>query len=115
LDGAIHIPDREEGGTKDFSQIIEHARRCAPPQQIESGTITGGFAHAQVFELADKIVDAVKSGAIRRFFVMAGCDGRMKSRDYYTRFAEQLPNDTIILTAGCAKYRYNKLPLGDIS
>ena len=114
LEGAIHIPDREEGGVKDFSLIIEHAKRCAPPAQIESGTITGGFAHAQVFALADKIVDAVKSGAIRRFFVMAGCDGRMKSRDYYTQFAGQLPNDTVILTAGCAKYRYNKLPLGDI-
>lgn len=114
LEGATHIPERVEGGAKNFSQIIEHAKRCAPPVQIEAGTITGGFAHAQVFALADKIVQAVKSGDIRRFFVMAGCDGRMKSRDYYTRFAEQLPADTIILTAGCAKYRYNKLPLGDI-
>jgi len=114
LEGAIHIPERKEGGSKDFSQIIEHAKRCAPPTQIETGTITGGFAHAQIFALADKIVDAVKSGAIRKFFVMAGCDGRMKSRDYYTQFAEQLPKDTVILTAGCAKYRYNKLPLGDI-
>ena len=114
LEGATHIPDRKEGGMKDFSAIIEHAKQCAPPQQIETGTITGGFAHAQVFALADKIVDAVKSGAIRKFFVMAGCDGRMMSRDYYTRFAEQLPKDTVILTAGCAKYRYNKLPLGDI-
>jgi hydroxylamine reductase len=114
LEGAIHIPERKEGGMKDFSQIIEHAKRCAPPTQIETGTITGGFAHAQIFALADKIVDAVKSGAIRKFFVMAGCDGRMKSRDYYTQFAEQLPKDTVILTAGCAKYRYNKLPLGDI-
>jgi hydroxylamine reductase len=114
LEGAIHIPERKEGGMKDFSQIIEHAKRCAPPTQIETGTITGGFAHAQIFALADKIVDAVKSGAIRKFFVMAGCDGRMKSRDYYTEFAEQLPKDTVILTAGCAKYRYNKLPLGDI-
>jgi hydroxylamine reductase len=99
---------------KDFSRIIEHAKKCAPPKQIETGEITGGFAHAQVFALADKIVGAVKSGAIKKFFVMAGCDGRMKSRDYYTQFAEQLPTDTVILTAGCAKYRYNKLPLGDI-
>lgn len=99
---------------KDFSPIIEHAKKCAPPKQIETGEIVGGFAHAQVFALADKIVDAVKSGAIKKFFVMAGCDGRMKSRDYYTQFAEQLSNDTVILTAGCAKYRYNKLPLGDI-
>ncbi len=114
LEGAVHIPERKEGKMKDFSQIIEHAKRCAPPKQIETGTITGGFAHAQVFALADKIVDAVKSGAIKKFFVMAGCDGRMKSRDYYTQFADQLPNDTVILTAGCAKYRYNKLPLGDI-
>jgi hydroxylamine reductase len=114
LERAIHIPDRKEGGMKDFTQIIEHAKKCAPPTQIESGTITGGFAHAQVFALADKIVDAVKSGAIRKFFVMAGCDGRMMSRDYYTQFAGQLPKNTVILTAGCAKYRYNKLPLGDI-
>jgi len=114
LEGAIHIPDRKNGEMKDFSQIIEHAKECAPPQEIETGEITGGFAHAQVFALADKIVDAVKTGAIRKFFVMAGCDGRMKSREYYTRFAEQLPGDTVILTAGCAKYRYNKLPLGDI-
>lgn len=114
LEGAIHIPDRKEGGMKDFTQIIEHAKKCTPPRQIETGTITGGFAHAQVFALADKIVDAVKSGAIRKFFVMAGCDGRMMSRDYYTQFAGQLPKDTVILTAGCAKYRYNKLPLGDI-
>ena len=114
LEGATHIPDREKGGMKDFSQLIEHAKKCAPPREIETGEITGGFAHAQVFALADKIVDAVKSGAIKKFFVMAGCDGRMKSRDYYTQFAEQLPIDTVILTAGCAKYRYNKLPLGDI-
>jgi len=114
LEGAIHIPDREKGGMKNFSRIIEHAKKCEPPIQIEEGTITGGFAHAQVFALADKIVDAVKTGAIRKFFVMAGCDGRMKSRDYYTQFAGQLPEDTVILTAGCAKYRYNKLPLGDI-
>ena len=114
LEGARHIPDREKGGKKDFSEIIEHARECRPPLEIEKGEITGGFAHAQVFALADKIVDAVKSGAIKKFFVMAGCDGRMKSRDYYTEFAEKLPDDTVILTAGCAKYRYNKLPLGDI-
>ena len=115
LEGAIHIPDRNNGSMKDFSQVIEHAKKCAPPQEIETGEITGGFAHAQVFALADKIVDAVKTGAIQKFFVMAGCDGRMKSRDYYTDFADQLPKDTVILTAGCAKYRYNKLPLGDIA
>ncbi len=114
LEGAVHIPDRKNGDMKDFSLIIEHAKKCAPPQQIETGEITGGFAHAQVFALADKVVDAVKSGAVKKFFVMAGCDGRMKSREYYTKFAEQLPKDTVILTAGCAKYRYNKLPLGDI-
>ena len=114
LEGAIHIPERKEGGRKDFSQIIEHARRCAPPKEIETGEIVGGFAHSQVMQLADKVVDAVKSGAIRKFFVMAGCDGRMKDREYYTDFAAALPEDTVILTAGCAKYRYNKLPLGDI-
>jgi len=114
LEGATHISERKNGGMKDFSAIIEHARKCDPPQEIETGTITGGFAHAQVFALADKIVDAVKTGAIKKFFVMAGCDGRMKSREYYTDFAEKLPTDTVILTAGCAKYRYNKLPLGDI-
>jgi len=114
LAGATHIPDRKNGEMKDFSQIIEHAKECATPVEIETGEIVGGFAHAQVFALADKIVDAVKTGAIKKFFVMAGCDGRMKSRDYYTQFAEQLPQDTVILTAGCAKYRYNKLPLGDI-
>ena len=114
LEGSMHFPDRKNGEMKDFSAIIEHAKKCDPPQEIETGEITGGFAHAQVFALADKIVDAVKTGAIKKFFVMAGCDGRMKSRDYYTEFAEQLPEDTVILTAGCAKYRYNKLPLGDI-
>ncbi|SHJ12160.1 hydroxylamine reductase [Tangfeifania diversioriginum] len=114
LNGATHIPERKNGRMKDFSDIIEHAKECDPPQEIETGTITGGFAHAQVFALADKIVDAVKTGAIKKFFVMAGCDGRMKSREYYTEFAEKLPTDTVILTAGCAKYRYNKLPLGDI-
>ncbi|TVR40836.1 MAG: hydroxylamine reductase [Bacteroidia bacterium] len=114
LAGARHIPERAEGGRKDFSEVIEHAKRCEPPVEIEKGEIIGGFAHNQVMQLADKVVDAVKSGAIRKFFVMAGCDGRMKSRDYYTAFAEALPADTVILTAGCAKYRYNKLPLGDI-
>ncbi len=112
--GFIHIADRVDGKAKDFSAIIEHAKKCAAPTEIETGEIIGGFAHAQVFALADKIVDAVKSGAIKKFFVMAGCDGRMKSRNYYTEFAEALPKDTVILTAGCAKYRYNKLPLGDI-
>ncbi|MDD3867601.1 MAG: hydroxylamine reductase [Eubacteriales bacterium] len=111
--GCRHIvPDAD--GRKDFSEVIEMAKQCPPPQEIETGSIVGGFAHAQVFALADKVVDAVKTGAIRKFFVMAGCDGRMKSREYYTEFAEKLPKDTVILTAGCAKYRYNKLPLGDI-
>ncbi|MFW5963173.1 MAG: hydroxylamine reductase [Bacteroidota bacterium] len=114
LEGCTHIPGRENGKPKDFSQIIEHAKKCEPPKEIETGKIVGGFAHNQVVQLADKVVDAVKNGAIKKFFVMAGCDGRFKSREYYTRFAEQLPNDTVILTAGCAKYRYNKLPLGDI-
>ena len=109
-----HIADRDGGKAKDFSEIIEHAKKCASPKQIEEGTIVGGFAHNQVIQLADKVVDAVKSGAIKKFFVMAGCDGRMKSREYYTDFAQQLPDDTVILTAGCAKYRYNKLQLGDI-
>lgn len=111
---AIHIADRPENGTKDFSQIIEKAKTCASPVEIESGKIIGGFAHHQVISLADKVVEAVKSGAIKRFIVMAGCDGRHKSRDYYTQVAEALPEDTVILTAGCAKYRYNKLDLGDI-
>lgn len=112
--GFPHIADRKSGGSKAFSAVIEHAKRCAAPTEIETGEIIGGFAHNQVVALADKIVDAVKSGAIRKFFVMAGCDGRMKDRSYYTEFAEKLPKDTVILTAGCAKYRYNKLPLGDI-
>lgn len=103
------------GEEKDFSAIIEHAKKCAPPKEIETGEIIGGFAHAQVFALADKVVEAVKSGAIKKFVVMGGCDGRMKSREYYTEFAKALPKDTVILTAGCAKYRYNKLNLGDIS
>lgn len=114
FEGFIHIPDREEGKMKDFSAIIEHAKKCPPPTEIETGEIVGGFAHAQVVALADKVVEAVKSGAIKKFFVMAGCDGRMSVRKYYTEFAEALPKDTIILTAGCAKYRYIKLPLGDI-
>ena len=111
--GCKHIPG-EIGEQKDFSAIIEHAKKCIPPTEIETGEITGGFAHTQVFALADKVVEAVKSGAIKKFVVMAGCDGRMKSRDYYTEFAKALPQDTVILTAGCAKYRYNKLPLGEI-
>lgn len=113
--GFTHIADRPVGGAKDFSALIAHAQHCQPPTEIERGEIIGGFAHAQVFALADQIVEAVKSGAIRKFFVMAGCDGRMKGRSYYTEFAERLPKDTVILTAGCAKYRYNKLPLGDIN
>lgn len=104
----------DENGKKDFSEIIELAKTCAAPTQIETGSIVGGFAHEQVFALADKVVDAVKSGAIRKFVVMAGCDGRMKTRQYYTDFAKALPNDCVILTAGCAKYKYNKLELGDI-
>ncbi|MGG5463268.1 hydroxylamine reductase [Clostridium sp. B9] len=113
-EGCTHItPD--ENGHKDFSQIIELAKTCKAPTEIETGEIVGGFAHNQVLALADQVVDAVKSGAIRRFFVMAGCDGRAKSRDYYKEFAEKLPKDTVILTAGCAKYKYNKLPLGDIN
>ncbi|MBZ9636435.1 hydroxylamine reductase [Clostridium sp. FP1] len=114
FDGMKHIPDREDGNAKDFSAIIEHAKKCSAPIEIERGEIVGGFAHNQVLALADKVVDAVKTGAIKRFFVMAGCDGRMKGREYYTEFAKELPNDTVILTAGCAKYRYNKLELGDI-
>ncbi len=112
--GVKHIPDREDGKAKDFSEIIELAKKCDPPTEIETGEIIGGFAHNQVLTLADKIVDAVKSGAIKRFIVMAGCDGRQKGRSYYTEVAEQLPKDTIILTAGCAKYRYIKLNLGNI-
>ncbi len=112
--GSKHIPERNDGGRKDFSEIIELAKSCDAPIEIEKGEIVGGFAHNQVIQLADKVVDAVKSGAIKKFFVMAGCDGRQKSRSYYTEFAEKLPKDTIILTAGCAKFRYNKLQLGDI-
>lgn len=112
--GFKHIEEGVDGQPKDFSYMIAHAKQMAAPTEIETGEIVGGFAHAQVFALADKVVDAVKSGAIRKFFVMAGCDGRMKGRSYYSEFAQQLPGDTVILTAGCAKYRYNKLPLGDI-
>ena len=112
--GCTHIPG-EIGEQKNFSAIIEHAKKCVAPSEIETGEIIGGFAHAQVLALADKVVEAVKSGAIKKFVVMAGCDGRAKSRDYYTEFAKALPNDTVILTAGCAKYKYNKLPLGDIN
>lgn len=111
--GCKHI-DGEIGETKDFSAIIEHAKKCPPPTQLESGELVGGFAHHQVLALADKVVDAVKSGAIKKFVVMAGCDGRIPARNYYTDFAKALPQDTVILTAGCAKYKYNKLPLGDI-
>lgn len=115
FDGFKHIPDRKDGKPKDFSALIEHAKKCAPPTEIERGEIVGGFAHHQVISLSGQIVEAVKSGAIRKFFVMGGCDGRMSGRNYYTEFAEKLPKDAIILTAGCAKYRYNKLPLGDIN
>jgi hydroxylamine reductase len=112
--GAKHIPDRTSGSAKDFSEIIALAKKCDPPEEIETGKIVAGFAHNQVIALADKVVEAVKSGAIKRFVVMAGCDGRQKSRTYFTEVAESLPKDTVILTAGCAKYRYNKLDLGDI-
>ena len=112
--GANHIPERAVGGKKDFSALIAKAKSCAAPTEIETGKIVGGFAHNQVLALADKVVAAVKSGAIKRFVVMAGCDGRQKGRAYFTEVAENLPKDTIILTAGCAKYRYNKLNLGDI-
>lgn len=114
FEGVKHIADRTDNGAKDFSPVIELAKKCLPPTELETGTITGGFAHNQVLALADKVVDAVKTGAIKKFVVMAGCDGRMKSRQYYTDFAAALPNDTVILTAGCAKFRYNKLDLGDI-
>lgn len=112
--GAVHIADRPKGGRKDFSAIIAQAKTCQPPVEIESGEIVGGFAHHQVMQLADKVVAAVKSGAIKRFVVMGGCDGRHTSRNYFTELAENLPKDTVILTAGCAKYRYIKLNLGDI-
>lgn len=114
FDGCAHIPDRKQGKMKDFSAIVEMAKTCSPPQELENGTIVGGFAHEQVFALADTVVNAVKSGAIKRFVVMAGCDGRHPSRSYYSDVATKLPHDTVILTAGCAKYRYIKLGLGDI-
>lgn len=112
--GMTHIV-ADENGHKDFSKIIELAKTLPSPTEIETGEIIGGFAHAQVFALADQVVEAVKSGAIKKFFVMAGCDGRMKGREYYTEFAKEIPKDTVILTAGCAKFRYNKLDLGDIN
>lgn len=112
--GVRHIPEGTNGAPKDFSALIEQAKECPAPTELETGEIIGGFAHAAVMNVADQVVDAVKSGAIRRFFVMAGCDGRMKSRNYYTDFATELPKDTVILTAGCAKYKYNKLDLGEI-
>jgi hydroxylamine reductase len=112
--GVKHVADRVDGNAKDFSALIEHARRCPSPTEIETGELVGGFAHHQVIALADKVVDAVTTGAIKRFFVMAGCDGRARGRSYYTDFAQALPQDAVILTAGCAKYRYNKLDLGDI-
>ncbi len=112
--GAKHIANRSIGGAKDFSGAIEMAKKCSPPEEIETGKIVGGFARNQVLALADKVIDAVKSGAIKRFVVMAGCDGRQKARNYFTEVAQNLPKDTVILTAGCAKYRYNKLDLGDI-
>src|SRR5574344_303172 len=112
--GCKHIETNADGH-KDYSEVIEMAKKCQSPTEIEKGEIIGGFAHNQVFQLADKVVDAVKNGAIRKFIVMAGCDGRMKNRNYYTDFAKALPKDTVILTAGCAKYKYNKLPLGDIN
>ena len=114
FEGCVHI-EADENGFKDFSAIIEQAKKCNAPTEIEQGEIIGGFAHAQVLALADQVVEAVKTGAIKKFFVMAGCDGRAKSRNYYTDFAKALPKDTVILTAGCAKYKYNKLDLGDIN
>jgi hydroxylamine reductase len=114
FEGVKHIPDRDGNEAKDFSALIEMAKKCPPPIELENGSIVGGFAHQQVLALADKVVEAVKAGAIKKFVVMAGCDGRMKSRNYYTEFAAALPKDTVILTAGCAKYKYNKLDLGDI-
>jgi hydroxylamine reductase len=112
--GAKHIEDRNQGRAKDFSEVIALAKTCKAPDELETGMLTGGFAHNQVIALAEKIVEAVKSGAIKRFVVMAGCDGRQPARNYFTQVAEKLPKDTVILTAGCAKYRYNKLQLGDI-
>jgi hydroxylamine reductase len=114
FDGVPHIPDRKAGEQKDFSALIAMAKTCDPPEEIETGQITGGFGHSQVMALADKVIAAVKSGAVKRFIVMAGCDGRHKTREYYTEVAKELPEDAVILTAGCAKYKYNKLALGDI-
>ncbi len=114
FEGCQHIPDRKEGEQKDFSKLIEKAMTCTPPEQIESGTFVGGFGHNQVMSIADKVIEAIKSGAIKRFVVMGGCDGRHKSRDYYSEVAAQLPHDAVILTAGCAKYKYIKQDLGDI-
>jgi hydroxylamine reductase len=114
FEGCVHIADRKPGAMKDFSALVALAKTCPPPKELENGEIVGGFAHDQVFALADAVVGAVKSGAIRRFIVMAGCDGRQNGRSYYTDVAEKLPKDAVILTAGCAKYRYNKLNLGDI-
>jgi hydroxylamine reductase len=112
--GIRHIPDRAPGGKKDFSPLFDRARTCPPPTELETGSLATGFAHNQVLALADRVVEAVKSGAVKRFVVMAGCDGRHKERAYFTEVAEALPRDTVILTAGCAKYRYNKLDLGEI-
>jgi hydroxylamine reductase len=112
--GVKHIPDREGDKPKDFSEIIELAKQCPPPKEIEQGTLVGGFGHNQVLSLADKVIEAIQSGAVKRFIVMAGCDGRQGARSYYTEVAKELPKDTVILTAGCAKYRYNKLDLGEI-
>jgi hydroxylamine reductase len=112
--GIKHIGDRKPGGKKDFSEVKNLAKKCKSPVELETGEIIGGFAHEQIFKLADKVVDAVKSGAIKRFVVMAGCDGRQKARSYFSEVAENLPDGTVILTAGCAKYKYNKLKLGDI-
>lgn len=114
MPGTRHIEEGRDGKPKDFTELIARAQKCPPPTEIEHGEIVGGFAHHQVLELAPKIIDLIKRGKIRKFVVMAGCDGRFPSRDYYTKFAEALPEDCVILTAGCAKYRYNKLPLGDI-
>ena len=114
FEGLKHIPDREEGGSKDFSEIIEHAKKSTPPEKLEDGNITIGYAHNTLIGASDKILQAVNADKIKKFIVMAGCDGRHKERDYYTEFAKSLPKETVILTAGCAKYRYNKLGLGEI-
>lgn len=113
--GLTYIPGRENGSPKDFSEVIDHALECQPPEELESGTIPGGFAHQAVLSRADQIIDALNEGAIRGFVVMAGCDGRHADRNYYTELARELPEDVIILTAGCAKFRYNKLDLGEVN